>query len=335
MIRALAAGVVPALAVVLVAVWVLMPPQPLAARFAAADCRRVALVDAATGRALRGAEDVVLAPDGDTLVLAAHDRLDPSGPDGALYAVSLWSLGAGATAPARPLLGRPPGAGPFRPHGIELSPDGTRLAVVNRPTAGEGAIEVGTLGPDGWRPDRVIRDGRLCRANDLAFDPPSGAETLRVTLDRADCATSLRDLIGGSGGIARIEGDRLLVERTGLDFPNGITADWVAETRARRLLGPFEIPLPGGPDNLVPAGDRLVTALHGNLVRTGLYLAGWLPRLSSRIVAVDTATGAVEVLFDDPSGALFSGATVGVLAGERLVAGSVRDFGLLFCEAPG
>jgi len=36
---------------------------------------------------------------------------------------------------------------------------------------------------------------------------------------------------------------------------------------------------------------------------------------------------------DDPGGALFSAATVAVMAGGRLVAGSVRDAGLMICGA--
>ena len=337
MIRVVLPVFVPFLAVALAAVWVLGPPAPLAARFRPADCRQIVLVDAETGRDVTGAEDIVLAPDGDTLIFAAQDRLQTERAAGGLYAISLWGLaGTGDRATARPLLGPRAAADPFRPQGIALSPDGTRLAVVNRVRGGEGAIEIGTLGPDGWRPDRRIADRRLCRANDLEFDGAAGPEVLRVTLDRADCTTSVRDLIGGTGSVARIDGDRLTIERSGLNFPNGIAGDWIAETRSYRLVGPAgPVSLPGGPDNLGAAGDRLITALHPNLVRTGLYLAGWLDRLSSRIVAVHPRTGAVEVLYDDAEGAQFSGATVGVLTGNRLVAGSVRDAGVLYCEAPG
>ena len=337
MIRSVLPVFVPCLAVALAAIWVLGPPRPLAARFRQADCRHIVLVDAETGRDVTGAEDIVLAPDGDTLIFAAQDRLQPEGRDGGLYAVRLWSLGgADDHAPARPLLGPRAAVGPFRPHGIALSPDGTRLALVNRVAPGQAVIEVGTLGPDGWQSDRRIADPRLCRANDLEFDDAPGPEALRVTIDRADCTTSLRDLVGGSGSIARIEGDGLVVERAGLNFPNGISGGWIAETRSQRLLGPAgSVRLPGGPDNIGTADGRLVAAVHPNLLRTGLYLAGWLDRLSSRIVAVEPRTGAVEVLYDDPEGAQFSGATVGVLAGDRLVAGSVRDAGLLYCEASG
>lgn len=337
MSRALGAALVSAVAVLLAAIWLMMPPQPLAARFGPNDCQRIVLVDAETGNGLQGAEDMALAPDGDTLVLSVHDRIDTARPDGGLYAVSLRRLGDDGPAAAQPLHGTRGLDGPFRPHGIALSPDGSRLAVVNRPAPRRGAVEIGALGRDGWRAERAIEEPRLCRANDLDFVPAAdGVETLRVTIDRADCSTSLRDLLGGSGSTALIRRGRLAVERTGLHFPNGVHGEWVAETRGKRLRGPNgTLSLPGGPDNLAPAEDRLVTALHPNLVRTAFYLGGWVDRLASRIVAVDPATGVIEVLYDDPSGALFSAATVGVLAGDRLVAGSVRDDGLLYCEARG
>src|SRR5690606_1386154 len=109
-----------------------------------------------------------------------------------------------------------------------------------------------------------------------------------------------------------------------------------AETRGERLSGAEGvIPLPGGPDNLDMSEGRMIVALHPNLVRTGLYIQGWIPRVSSRIVAVDPESGALEVLYDDAEGEVFSGATGGGPAGDRLVAGSVQDTGLLYCGRAG
>ena len=45
-----------------------------AARYGADDCRRVALVDAATGAAVRGAEDLALDLEGGRLFVSAYDR---------------------------------------------------------------------------------------------------------------------------------------------------------------------------------------------------------------------------------------------------------------------
>src|SRR5699024_10405945 len=82
--------------------------------------------------------------------------------------------------------------------------------------------EIGPLGSDSWQPERHITDPRLCRANDLDFTlADDGAGALRVTLDRADCTTSLRDLAGGTGRVALIRETTLAIERAGLDFPNG------------------------------------------------------------------------------------------------------------------
>ena len=335
MIRGVLAFLVPALAVALTATWVMRAPAPLPARFALEDCRRVDLLDDESGRRIAGVEDLVLAQGGATLILSAQDRLDTTRPEGGLYAVGLFGLGAGQGVRAQPLAA--PREGNFRPHGIAISPDGRRLAVVNHLSDVIGVVEIGPLGPDGWRADRRISDPRLCRANDLDFAPAGdGVETLRVTIDRADCGTSIRDLAGDTGSVALIRGETMSIERTGLDFPNGILGGWVAETRGERLSGADGIiPLPGGPDNLKPSDGRIITALHPNLVRTGLYIHGWIPRVSSRIVSIDPGTGAVEILFDDPEGEVFSGATVGVLTGDRLIAGSVQDEGLLYCERPG
>ena len=90
--------------------------------------------------------------------------------------------------------------------------------------------------------------------------------------------------------------------------------------------------LPGGPDNLTRGVDgRVLAALHPDLIRLALYRHGWTGRAPARIVAVDLGTGAVEVLFDDPGGAVSPAATVAVMADGRLVAGSVRAPGLLVC----
>src|SRR5690606_39970259 len=128
-IRGVMAALVPALAVALTAAWVLRTPAQLPARFALEGCRRVDLIDNGTGRRIAGVEDLALAHDGATLVLSAQDRLDTTRPEGGLYAVSLFALGAGQGVRAQPLVA--PREGDFRPHGIAISPDGRRLAVVN------------------------------------------------------------------------------------------------------------------------------------------------------------------------------------------------------------
>jgi hypothetical protein len=107
----------------------------------------------------------------------------------------------------------------------------------------------------------------------------------------------------------------------------------VAETRSNRLLRPdgSAVDLPGAPDNLTASTEGLVIALHPSLLRLWPYLAGWSEHAPTRIALVRDG-GAVELLYDDPAGARFSAATTAVLADGRLIAGSVRDAGLLVCR---
>ncbi|MEO1001460.1 MAG: hypothetical protein AAFW69_12805, partial [Pseudomonadota bacterium] len=75
--------------------------------------------------------------------------------------------------------------------------------------------------------------------------------------------------------------------------------------------------------------DRLPVALHPSLSRLALHRFGWMGRAPSRVVRVED--GAVEVLFDDPRGRLYSAATVAAQQGDRLVIGSVTEDALLIC----
>ena len=162
---------------------------------------------------------------------------------------------------------------------------------------------------------------------------------VRVTLDRGSCGVSWADLKPSSttgrvisvdlGGFAPPK-----IEETGLGFANGLAGFYVAETRGARLRHSLDLPidLPGGPDNLNwdPFGG-LIAALHPSLYRLAAYRYGYHDTAPSRIVRVDLDR-TVEVLFDDPGGKLFSGASAAVLADGILAAGSIRDAGLLVCR---
>lgn len=200
---------------------------------------------------------------------------------------------------------------------------------------GGAEILVGGLS-DGRFEERLRLTGAAyCRANDLAFSDAA----LFVTLDRASCGLSLRDLAPGArtGRVLRIDPDgAATVALDDLAFPNGV-APWngglaIAETRADRLRADEDaLELPGGPDNLTALADgRLLVALHPALLRLALRRAGLPLPAPSRIVAVAPG-GGVEALFDDPEGASFSGASVAVLADGKLIAGSAFDDGLLIC----
>ena len=79
------------------------------------------------------------------------------------------------------------------------------------------------------------------------------------------------------------------------------------------------------------AEGGLVIALHPSMVQVAAYLHGLSGTAPTRIVRL-RPDESIEVLFDDPDGALLSAATVGVLAGGVLVAGSAADAGVLVCR---
>lgn len=330
-----------ALGAAVATVWLLAPPAPMAAHFGTQDCRRVALIDADTGWRISGAEAIVAGPLG-RIFIAAHDRARADGPGG-LYVIEPLLLTGPPELAVATLY--PAATGTFRPHGLAISVHGMRLATINRYAPETARVEIGTLDTNRWRPDRQIEGPGICRANGLSFEGLA-TDDLLITLDRADCAPSLRDLMPGAmtGRLAQVDSTGYTIVREGLSFPNGVMGPFIAETRAGRISGPggAEVVTPGGPDNLSLAKDgRIIAAVHPRLHLLGLYLGGWTSSAPSRIVAADPGTGTVEVLFDDPDGVLFSGATGAVLVddvlidGDVLVAGSVRDEGLLVCRKVG
>ena len=329
--RVLAGLLVAFLILGMAALWLLSPEARRNARFAPEDCRRVALADPRTGVAIVGIEDLALAPNGDTLILSAHDRRNSARPDGGLYAINLSTIWVEPVPVLR--LDAPRGEGEvFRPHGIALDEDTGELAVVNRTAKAVARVEVGPIGPTGWQPRWVIESERLCRANDLAFRP----DGLFVTLDRADCSPSFRDLNPWSrtGAVAQLTPDAVIFTDDGLSFPNGISDDAIAETRAKaiRVSGGARIEVPGGPDNLTRDDEgALIVAVHPALVRLFLMREGYFERAGSRVLRVQ-GRAMPELLFDDPGGQLISAATVGLLTDGRLLIGSATDPGLLVCE---
>jgi len=92
------------------------------------------------------------------------------------------------------------------------------------------------------------------------------------------------------------------------------------------------IETPGGPDNLTVSYDGgVIAAVHPSLYRLALNRKHGVGKAPSRIVKADSDTGSLEILFDDPSGKLFSAATVAVETREGLIVGSVTDKGVLVC----
>ena len=331
--RAWVASVVPALAVMLVAIWLFMPGASLPSRYAPGDCRKLALTDRDTGRPVTGIEDLALAPDGQTLIVSAHDRLSTR--SGGIYRIYLQDIVEDAIA-VRSLIAPDSLPGGLRPHGIALSKDGRHLAVINRLSTERVTIELVRL-TSGWAElAGRIEHPSLCTANDLIIERTTGPAEVLVTLDRAACGFSLADMLpAATGRVARFPfsdaGPQIVA--TGLSFPNGILPDLVAETRANRITGPggVGLTLPGGPDNLNRDGEGITAALHPSMIRLALYRYGLIWFAPSRIVRVRPGHPGIDVLYDDPEGDLFSAATSAVLVGDLLIAGSVRDSGLLVC----
>lgn len=324
----------------------------------AGQCRRLALVDEA-GRTVVGAEDLALDAEGGRLFVSAQDRLavearlgrrgDPPPPAGGLYALPLASLSAEGPLRVADLAGPALGAA-TRPHGIAFArgADGrARLALVARDAVRDEAgrwrlapraVVLAEDAGGGWRPERTAGGPALCHLNDVALTPGG---RLLATLDRGPCPGE------GRGALVELGPDGTPPRNLagGYRFANGLAFDadgrlWLAETRAARLRAPaggLRRDLPGHPDNLALAPDgRLLVALHPSLLRLALHRYGWPlgGRAPSRIVALDPETARVTTLFDDPGGRVFPGATVAVIAGDRLVVGAVRAPGLLVCPLP-
>lgn len=336
--------------------WFHWPGAAEPARFAHEQCRRLALVDEDTGAPVVGIEDI--AADEGGLYLSAQDRLAAeaavaegrTAPAGALYWLDRTALAG--RGPVRVAALEQPFA-PFHPHGIDAA--GGVLASIQRRYGAYGAEGIAALRRDGHSLDiynGAVAPRGFCAANDVAI----GQGQLWISLDRTACpGMSWPDRLRprGSGWVFAISTAQNApgAELGGFVFANGLAVLpgeaprlAVAETRAERIAlvdwpeeGAPEVterlPMPGAPDNLTLAGDgRIVAALLPSLLRFALYRYGWAEAAPSRAVAVDPPAGRYEVLFDDPDGALFSGATVALWEGGRLVLGSVRDAGLLVCE---
>jgi hypothetical protein len=326
------------------------------AEYPSTNCSRVALIDSATGASVRGAEDLDIDAARGRLIVSAYDRRaaekaahGPSTPpEGGLYVVRLERLG-GAEAAATPLV--PPGAiaGGLRPHGVAYISTADEIAFVNRAYAREGrgwrlAPRIERVGAaDGSRLDPLTAH---CAANDLVATEAG----LLVTFDHGACdwRAGLEDVLSlrRAGVVPTTGGEPLF---SGASYANGVIAAAdgalaLAATRENALLmlrlsedgawrASSRVKLPGGPDNLT-RGDsgRIIAAVHPSTLRLAAARKLGLGKASSRIVAIDPATGGVALLFDDPTGKVFSAATVAVEREGALILGSVLEEGLLVCR---
>ncbi|MEO0398565.1 MAG: hypothetical protein AAF224_03980 [Pseudomonadota bacterium] len=339
--------------------------------YSAAECRRASLVDTRSGASIVGAEDMALDEARGRLIVSAYDRRAAEKaaargadavPQGGVYAVALSDLlnADERQIAARPFFEADAFAGGVRPHGLDFDAASGEIAFVNRPYHRDGdrgrwrrSARLERVGVDGAT---FVGGGAPlhCAANDLVVQSGSAL----VSHDHGACGwrAGLEDVFGlKRGGIVfagapngSLKEDALVRD---IKFANGLTklADGalvLAATResAVRFFMPTDkgaretgrLSLPGGPDNISPLADGgFVAAVHPSLMAIGLARKLGLGRAPSRLVRVGADSKTISLLFDDPKGALFSGASVGVTSDDWLVAGSATDAGLLVCQKSG
>lgn len=345
--------------------------EPMPAKYPASSCARLEIADAATGAAVTGAEDFALDWTGRRLFVSAYDRnaveaaVDGEAPPpaGGIYAISFDALAPGARVRAENIAADAPFARDFRPHGISLAyVDGAvEIAAIERSYKRAAAHKRWRVAPQlalfretahGFTPQPGTGSPLHCHANDLEM---LDARSFIVSYDHEACnwRAALEDIFGlkRSGAYELRMRDEW---RTQIDvaahagIANGIAgagkdAFFLAATREKRVRFYADlsgVPVksfktPGGPDNLTVAPDgAVIAAVHPNLLRIFLLRRLGFAHAPSRVVRLDPKTGADEILFDDPSGKVFTAATVAAEIDGKLVMGSVTDAGLLVCKAP-
>lgn len=246
--------------------------EPRADAQALGDCRRLPLVDAATGKLLRGIEDIEVDPEAGVAYLSAQDRwalenaVDSGAaslPQGGIYLLRPEQLRqADRPAALRNLTAGFTGQADFHPHGIAFYRAGTGpalLAAINRAyRAGKAAgadawrpetsIEIFAVTPEGLQHRSSLAASAFCHPNNLAWIDES---RLLVTNDHAACGALgvwVETLLGGDGTVvlASLTPDFSLAETTvvadSVPYANGIAVDrkddrvLVAATRASAVF---------------------------------------------------------------------------------------------------
>lgn len=327
------------------------------ALYSTEQCRRVELIDSASGEAVVGAEDLAYDAAARRVLVSAYDRraverqaamrandLDQGG----IYAAPIDALKNGATAlTLSSVVARDTVAGGLRPHGMSFDAERKEIAFINRSyqridrkwrmtpriehAGADGAVFVGDGG------------SLRCSANDVAM---LGERTF-VSFDHAACGwrSGFEDIFASrASGLDTADGVRVF---DGARHANGVVATSdnrlaLASTRDMSLFVLDEdsegfkiertIKLPGAPDNLTANdGGAIIAALHPSLAAIGAQRRLGIGRSGSRIIRVDPESGKTALLFDDPWGAVFSAASAAVEAEGMLVIGSALDQGIVVC----
>lgn len=333
-----------------------------AAVYSGEQCRRVAVVDAQTGDFIRGAEDLAADPMRGLLFVSAYDRRavekaagrrTPNVPDGGVYSLSLVDLfdGANASVDATSLARPEDIAGGLRPHGMHYDARHQELVFINRTyqrinNKWRMTPRLQRIGVNGEVVIGAEPSAIPCSANDVLLTE----QQVFTSFDHGSCGWR-----GGFEAVFNLKRSGLALEGAGAvydqaGFANGLARTHegdivMAATRENALIilseraGAVEeslrIEVPGGPDNLSVAYDGgIVAATHPSLWRLALNRKMGIGLAPSRIVKTDPETRMIEVLFDDPSGKVFSAATAAIETPQGMIVGSVTDEGLLVCRVP-
>ena len=322
-------------------------------------CQRVSLVSENTGQPLVGVEDLAIDRVNGKLFIAAYDRRATekaarnrakSVPQGGLYQVDVHNIFDRQTTeiPVGPLVSSADFTGGLRPHGLTFDAANNEIVFINRTYQRDGAK---------WRMTPKVRrigvNGEIvvgspvhtpCAANDVLAKNGK----LLTSFDHGSCSwTAAFENIFSlkRSGVASHEGEPVFKRAV---FANGLEetqagAVALAATREKALIflsdeegvlkEKSRVKLPGGPDNLTKTDSgEIVAAVHPSLMRLAFNRKLGIGKSPSRVVQTDPNDGNVELLFDDPSGKLFSAATVGLETRQGLIVGSVTDEGILVCR---
>ena len=330
-----------------------------AAQYALDQCRRLPLLDEATGEHIRGAEDIAIDTRSSRIFLSAYDRRavekaarkrESALPQGGVYAVALSDLfnGEAESAQAKPLLSPSEIAGGLRPHGISFDAYNQEIVFINRAyqRIHERWVMTPSLQRIGANGEIVVSEEAEspCSANDVLVTE----QQVFTSFDHGAC-----DWRAGLEDVFRLKRSGLSSNHRGAVFDAALFANGLARTSAgdvvlaatrenalvfmKELSDGVEeaarITLPGGPDNLSISYDGgVVAAAHPSLIRLAMNRKLGIGKAPSRIVKADPETSEIDILFDDPTGKLFSAATVAVETPKGLVVGSVTDKGVLICQ---